>query len=267
MYNILNNPFILLMDFFSVLPEISFALVITCYIFYDFNEEFKDKLKLKKKIIPLYLIASGITFLFISFVSNTSYCTGEVLIFDPVKKLVTKAPNLIKIYNPTNSSKYILQCLLPPHLPRVDHITNLILKNHEMYKIYQQNEMFLLSIQNKMDLTKSIFGSNFEGISAINRGVLIEFFVTNGGLRNCFPLHDSHIGDPWHSIKTTVCKEGPFFLGTMHKEHIPTILTADILLPSKLLGKSLLSLQPNGSYTYKIKNYDQKIFSPFKIIH
>ena len=85
-------------------------------------------------------------------------------------------------------------------------------------------------------------------------------------MRNCFPLYDSHIGDPYHSVKTTVCRSGPFFLGTMPPESLPT-KPSGLILPPRLLGKTLLQLQTDGTYTYKIPSYEQKAFSPFKVIH
>ena len=142
--------------------------------------------------------------------STIAYCTGELLLIEPAKKVLTNLPPLKKIYNPQGSG-FILQLAGPPIIPRVDHVTNMVLKSHEMFDVYKQNRSFLQTIPNKIDVTRCMFHCDFAGISAINRGVWVEFFVTNSGLRNCFPLHDSHIGDPFHSIKTTLCEKGPFF--------------------------------------------------------
>jgi len=144
----------------------------------------------------------------------------------------------------------------------------MVLKSHEMCEVYKQNVAFLQSLQNKIDITQCIFDCDFNGLSAINRGVWIEFFVTNGGLRNCFPLHDSHIGDPFHSIKTTLCQGDRFFLGTMAPTAEGEAIVAEkILLPKPRFGKTLLKLQADGSFNYNIANHEHLTFSPFKVIH
>ena len=84
-------------------------------------------------------------------------------------------------------------------------------------------------------------------------------------MRNCFPLQDSHIGDPFHSIKTTLCQKGRFFLGTMAPTNDDvTIPSERILLPKPSFGKTLLKLQADGSYNYNLAGHEHKTFSRLK---
>ena len=65
---------------------------------YEFN------LKYTNKFNAVYLIFSGVVFLFFfSIPSTIAYSTGELLLIEPAKKVLTNLPPLKKIYNPQGS--------------------------------------------------------------------------------------------------------------------------------------------------------------------